>query len=59
MRAYVRAIAVSEALPDIPLFLEPDAYVMTPLELTYQTAFRAMPRRWREVFEGRTVRDRD
>jgi hypothetical protein len=24
---------------------------MTPLEQTYQTAFSAMPRRWREVLE--------
>lgn len=39
VRAYVREIALGESLPAMPLFLEPGAYVMTPLEATYQTAF--------------------
>lgn len=36
----------------MPLYLEPDRYVMTPLEQTYATAFAAMPLRWRRVLEG-------
>ncbi len=51
-RAYIEAIAVGDPLPDMPLFLEPDAHVLVPLETTYQTAFSDMPRRWRTVLES-------
>jgi hypothetical protein len=51
VRAYVRPVAVGDALPDMPLFLEPNGCVQAPLEATYQTAFAAMPRRWRRVLE--------
>ena len=49
IRAYLRHIAVGESPPDMPLFLKPNRYVPTPLEAAYQTAFAAMPRRWRRV----------
>lgn len=52
VRAYIRNVAVGMALPDMPLFLEPNSCVMVPLEATYQAAFGAMPRRWREVLEA-------
>ena len=45
-RAYIETVAVGQALPDMPLFLEPDGCVMVPLEATYETAFAALPRRW-------------
>ncbi len=51
IRAYVREVAVGDSLPDMPLFLEPNGCVQVPLEATYQTAFAAMPRRWRRVLE--------
>lgn len=51
VRAYVEPVAVGEALTDMPLFLEPGAHVLVPLELTYQSAFAAVPRRWRCVLE--------
>ncbi len=51
-RAFVEPFAVGDVLPDMPLFLEPDGCVQVPLEATYQTAFEAMPRRWREVLDG-------
>ena len=51
VRAYVRNVAVGDSLPDMPLFLEPNGRVQVPLEATYQTAFAAMPRRWRRVLE--------
>jgi hypothetical protein len=51
VRAYVRQVAVGEPLPDMPLFLEPNGCVQVPLEGTYQTAFAAMPRRWRRVLD--------
>jgi Protein of unknown function (DUF4058) len=50
-KAYVRAVAVGDALGEMPLFLEPNACVEAPLEATYQTAFAAMPHRWRRVLE--------
>src|SRR5262249_774640 len=51
VRAYVRHVAVGNSLPEMPLFLEPNGCVQVPLEATYQTAFTAMPRRWRRVLE--------
>jgi hypothetical protein len=53
-RAYIEPIAVGEALPDMPLFVEAGAHVQVPLEITYQAAFAAMPRRWRTVVESPT-----
>jgi hypothetical protein len=52
VRAFVRHGAVGDSLPDMPLFLEPNGCVGVPLEATYQTAFAAMPRRWRRVLEA-------
>jgi hypothetical protein len=52
VRAYVRHVAVGESLPEMPLFLEPNACVQVPLEATYQAAFAVMPRRWRRVLEA-------
>jgi hypothetical protein len=54
VRAYVRPVAVGGSLPDMPLFLEPGAYVQVPLETTYQAAFAALPRRWQRVLEAGT-----
>jgi hypothetical protein len=51
VRTYVRNVAVGMALPDMPLFLEPNSCVMVPLDATYHAAFSAMPRRWRDVVE--------
>jgi len=50
--AFVEPIAVGTALPDMPLFLDPEWYVNVPLEETYATAYRGVPRRWREVVEA-------
>jgi hypothetical protein len=51
VRAYVEPFAVGDDLPDMPLFLEPGAHVLVPLEATYRSAFAAVPRRWRTVLE--------
>ena len=51
VRAYVEHAAVGDVLAEMPLFLEPDACVSAPLEATYQSAFAAVPRRWRGVLE--------
>jgi hypothetical protein len=50
-RAYIEPIAVGDPLPSMPLFVEPACHVLVPLEVTYQTAFAAMPRRWRTILE--------
>jgi len=51
-RAYVQPVAVGDRLPDMPLFLEPGAHVLLPLNVTYERAFAALPRRWRRVLEA-------
>jgi hypothetical protein len=53
--AYVEPVAVGDVLIDMPLFLDPVSYVNVPLEATYQSAWRGVPRRWREVLEGPTA----
>lgn len=50
-RAYIDPIAVGDALPPMPLFLEPHGCIRVPLEATYQTAFAVLPRRWQRVLE--------
>jgi hypothetical protein len=54
-RAYIEPVAVGEALPAMPLFLEPARHILVPLEPTYQAAFAAMPRRWKAVLESTPV----
>lgn len=53
-RAYIEPIAVGDRLPDLPLFVESNAYVPTPLEATYQRAFAGMARRWKTVLDSPT-----
>lgn len=52
VNAYVLQAAVGEALPDMPLYLEPGACVVVPVEATYQRAYDEVPRRWRRVLEA-------
>jgi hypothetical protein len=49
--AYFEPIAVGDSLVDMPLFLTPDMYVNIPLEATYQTAWRGVPKRWKRALE--------
>ncbi len=51
MSAYLEPIAVGDTLLDMPLFLNPGAYITVPLEATYQAEWRTMPKRWRDVLE--------
>jgi hypothetical protein len=53
---YLDHLAVGAALPEMPLFLDPDRYVYIPLEPTYQAAYGGVPRFWREVLERRPGR---
>jgi hypothetical protein len=49
IQAFVEPMRLGADLIDMPLFLEPGGHVLVPLEETYQAAFDAVPRRWREV----------
>jgi hypothetical protein len=51
VRAYIESVAVGEVLTEMPLFLEPGAHILVPLEASYQNAFAAVPRRWQRVLE--------
>jgi len=51
-KAYVESVAIGDTLQDMPLFLRPHAHVPVPLEKTYESAFAAVPKRWRGVLEG-------
>jgi len=53
IRAYVEPLAVGDRLPEIPLFLRSGHHVKVPLEITYQTAWKSMPRVWRDVIEAK------
>jgi hypothetical protein len=50
--AFLQPTAVGTALPDMPLFLTPEDYVLVPLEPTYQSAWEAVPAFWRDVLTG-------
>lgn len=50
-QAYIETIAVGEPVPDMPLFLEPEAHILVPLEATYRAAWDTVPARWQRVVE--------
>ena len=50
---YLEYVAVGAALPEMPLFLDPERYINAPLEATYQATNRGTPAFWRDVLEGR------
>ncbi len=52
VRAFVEAVAVGDTLLEMPLFLKAGGHVPVALEATYQSAWEAVPRRWRSVIEG-------
>ena len=43
LTAYLEPMAVGDALPDMPLFLESDRHVLPPLEKTYALTWMAFP----------------
>ncbi len=51
-RAYLQPITVGEPLPDMPLFLQAGAHVELPLNKTYDRAYAALPKRWRQVLDS-------
>jgi uncharacterized protein DUF4058 len=49
--AYIEPVAVGDSLPEMPLYVATDGYVLVPLQPTYERAFAALPRRWAGVLE--------
>jgi hypothetical protein len=41
--AYIAPVAVGDVLPDMPVFLRPDHYVLCPLEATYAATWDVFP----------------
>jgi hypothetical protein len=50
-KAYVEPVAVGDQMPDMPLFLEPERHILTPLEETYQATWNGLPEEIRELLE--------
>jgi len=50
--AYLEHPSFGCPLPDMPLFLHPERYISAPLEATYQTAFRGVPKNYQRVLEA-------
>ena len=48
-QAYIETIAVGEPVPEMPLFLAPEAHILVPLEATYTAAWDTVPARWQWV----------
>lgn len=57
--AYIEPVAVSDALPDIALFLSAELHVPTPLEATYRTAWEASPLELRTAVETGVMPEAD
>ena len=57
--AYVRTVGLGDPLPDMPLFLtndlDPNLYVLVPLESTYVATWEALPKEVRVAVETGTV----
>jgi hypothetical protein len=52
MRAYVEPVALGDPLPDMPVFLDTDTYVLAPLEASYLATWEACPEEFREAIEA-------
>lgn len=46
---YIEPLAVGDALPDMPLFLQGERYLSLPLEETYQSTWQALPLELRKL----------
>ncbi len=46
--AYIEPVAVGDPLPDMPLYIAPEEYVLVPLEATYQATWVVTPEPIRE-----------
>lgn len=51
--AYIEPVGIGDELPAMPLFLEPELHVLTPLEATYAQTWDLCPAPIRELVLGR------
>ena len=49
LTAYVEPVGVGDTLPDMPVHLDPDSYVLLPLEATYEATWASCPDIMREA----------
>ncbi|OWK37563.1 DUF4058 family protein [Fimbriiglobus ruber] len=49
--AHIEPVAVGDVIPDMPLFLTPDAHIPTPLEATYWATWESCPEPIREMVQ--------
>jgi hypothetical protein len=49
--AYIEPFGVGDPVPDMPLFLRPEYYVLTPLEATYQGTWSTLARQVKRLFQ--------
>jgi hypothetical protein len=49
--AYIEPVAVGDALPNMPIFLTSDIYVLVPLETTYMTTWSLCPQPMKDLLE--------
>jgi Protein of unknown function (DUF4058) len=47
--AYVEPVAVGDSLPDMPVFLDADTYVLVPLDPTYRETWDRCPREFKDA----------
>jgi hypothetical protein len=47
-KAYIEPVAVGDPLPEMPVFLASDTYILAPLEPTYLTTWQTCPEPLRE-----------
>lgn len=50
--AFVEFSTVGGTLPDMPLFLTAEAYVLVPLQRSYEPALDAMPAYWKKTLDN-------
>ena len=48
-KAYIEPVAVGDPLPDMPVFLASDTYILAPLEATYLATWETCPEPLREL----------
>jgi hypothetical protein len=53
--ANVEPVAVGDVLPDMPLFLQPENSIPTPLEETYETSWSVFPAQLRKLLESKAL----
>jgi hypothetical protein len=57
--AYVEPVGLGDILPEMPLFLKPEVYVLAPLEATYQMAWNVFPAPLKRLLETTSSKSKE